>query len=286
MGLATDPLGRVVLFGGDRNFKALQDTWTWDGRSWSVQQPELSPPRRTAMMMTYDEARHEVLLFGGTNLNRYFNDTWTWDGSSWTEQHPLTSPRPMCCSGMAYDAATKSVVLFDGFLGETWTWDGSEWTKQDPARAPVGREFPGMARASAHILLTGGGGCFEDCSYAADTWNWNGITWAKRHPSISPGARWNAAMAYNPPLRVDVLFGGENEHTQAYVSDETWTWDGAAWTKEAPAHRPPARSRSGLAYDPTHQVLVLFGGEVFGGQARDTWTWNGIDWACVADCHP
>jgi hypothetical protein len=76
-----------------------------------------------------------------------------------------------------------------------------------------------------------------------------------------------------------VLFGGQ---TATGSSDETWTWDGTVWKRMTPAHQPAARRDAAMAYDPAHQVVVLYGGLVadqFEGQeAADTWEWNGVDW--------
>ena len=52
-----------------------------------------------------------------------------------------------------------------------------------------------------------------------------------------------------------------------------------AWTKQAPAAHPPARSAAAMAYDPATGTAVLFGGQgSFGAPLGDTWTWNGTTW--------
>ncbi len=123
----------VVLFGGnDSNFNthALNDTWTWDGTTWTQQHPATSPPARGSAVMAYDAATSNAVLFSGVNSNvtQVFNDTWTWDGTTWTQQHPATSPPPRWSASMAYDAATGNAVLFGGDGGkinvrlDTWTW--------------------------------------------------------------------------------------------------------------------------------------------------------------------
>jgi hypothetical protein len=66
------------------------------------------------------------------------------------------------------------------------------------------------------------------------------------------------------------------------TSDETWAWDGKVWKALAPAHKPPARRSAGMAYDPAHQVVILYGGlvpdQAEGHDASDTWAWDGTDW--------
>jgi len=83
-----DAAGTIVMFGGKDASYFLNDTWTWDGSTWTQQHPALSPPVRGGggtSIMTYDAARHVVVLFGGIDYrNQTYSDTWTWDGSSWT----------------------------------------------------------------------------------------------------------------------------------------------------------------------------------------------------------
>jgi hypothetical protein len=71
--------GNVVLFGGDNGSRALRDTWTWDGSTWTKQAPATSPAARVFASMAYDAATGNVVLFGGNNVGpRSFDDTWTW----------------------------------------------------------------------------------------------------------------------------------------------------------------------------------------------------------------
>lgn len=52
----------------------------------------------------------------------------------------------------------------------------------------------------------------------------------------------------------------------------------------APASPPPpaapsARSNPALAWDPVHQVILLYGGDAGTGALSDTWTWDGSAWS-------
>ena len=70
-----------------------------------------------------------------------------------------------------------------------------------------------------------------------------------------------------------VLFGGSN---LLPYSDDTWVWDGAAWTQQMVAG-PSAREGHAMATRGTR--AVLFGG--FGNYAvplADTWEWDGAAW--------
>lgn len=77
-------LGRddLVRFGG-YDFSSLGDTWTWNGVTWTQENPPSSPSPRCGHGMTFHEASQQVVLFGGA---AYYRDTWTRKGVTWTRQ--------------------------------------------------------------------------------------------------------------------------------------------------------------------------------------------------------
>jgi len=112
---------RVLLFGGgDAWGKPLfNDTWEWNGITWSRRKPASSPPVSGRPAMTYDAARQRVVL-----VSRGSGDTtWEWDGKNWTQ---CTSPSLQFYDmAVAYDAVSGSTLLLnaDGWLGNAmWTY--------------------------------------------------------------------------------------------------------------------------------------------------------------------
>jgi hypothetical protein len=135
--------GTVVVYDGEVDAGGgdfLDETWTWDGTTWTEQAPATSPPSRFGAYMAYDAATGTVVLFGGLDgiTNCMFSGTWTWDGTTWTKQAPPDPGARVIGQGgvgMAYDAATGNAVLFGGYtytsrclsdnevnLNQTWTW--------------------------------------------------------------------------------------------------------------------------------------------------------------------
>jgi hypothetical protein len=123
--------GQMLLFGGNGNgvdLSFFNDTWMWNGTTWTQLSPATSPPLTAQAMMAYDANSGQIVLFGGVNdegLN-VLGDTWTWNGTTWTQQTPVTSPEARFSAAMAYDASSGQVVLFGGgsnsnLLGDTWT---------------------------------------------------------------------------------------------------------------------------------------------------------------------
>ena len=106
-------------------------------------------------------------------------------------------------------------------------------------------------------------------------------------PPQAPAARSGAAIAYDPARGVAVMFGGTRDGTTAL--GDTWTWDGARWTRLHPAVSPsleafgPVAAPGGgtkpqsfpgllMAYDAGSRSLVLY------GIPGSTWTWDGRNW--------
>lgn len=86
-------------------------------------------------------------------------------------------------------------------------------------------------------------------------------------------------MAYDAADAELVVFGGVGP--SGYPLGDTWTYSRGAWTNVtsfSPSH-PPARSGAALAWDPSGQLLVLFGGVGFTGSLyNDTWTFHAGVW--------
>ena len=180
--MAYDPSsGQVVLFGGEtvNSDFYVGDTWTWNGSTWTPQNPATSPPSRGTAAMAYDATFGQLLLFGGDGNGTGFpflNDTWTWNGTTWTQLSPAASPPPTGQAVMAYDANSGQLVLFGGandeglnILGDTWTWNGTTWTQQTTVASPEARFSAAMAYdpSSGQVVLFGGE---SNTDLLGDTW--------------------------------------------------------------------------------------------------------------------
>jgi len=159
------------------------------------------------------------------------------------------APCPAARSGMAiaYDAVREVTVLFGGCANGTTNCNAGPWLN--------------------------------------DTWEWNGTSWKNATPSgSSPSARASGTMVFDPMRQVTVFFGGGINYNATDYND-TWEWNGTAWTEVVAigsAGAPPARNGPGMVWDPVKGVVVLFGGNVVGAeQLSDTWQWNGAAWSNV-----
>jgi hypothetical protein len=128
--------GTIVLFGGfDSSFNLLNDTWIWNGLTWTEQHSASAPSARYSAALADDPENGMVVLFGGSDgsasIEGDLGDTWTWDGTMWTRRMVTIAPVPSFSGNMAYDAARQTVLLFGGAslakgaLRDTWFWEGS-----------------------------------------------------------------------------------------------------------------------------------------------------------------
>jgi Glycine rich protein len=239
-------LGVLLPAGG-----ASAATFTWTQRL-----PANNPPESSGRpLMAYDTALHElVLVQDGT--------TWTYDGSNWTEQHP-TAGTPEA-SALAYDAQTGKIVVLvpNGATNplQTYTYDGTNWAKQS-ITGPTFRVKESMAYDSAtgKIVMFGGAPTTLGFSTFSDTWVYDGSSWTQQDIT-GPKARMQATMAYDPALSKIVLFGGVVDVFGTFSFSDTWTYDGSKWTQAQSAAPFGQVTDVGLAYDPTVDQFLLFGG--------------------------
>jgi hypothetical protein len=105
--------------------------------------------------------------------------------------------------------------------------------------------------------------------------------WTLANPIPSPGNRAGHAMAADDLGNV-LLFGGT---ATVAPLDQTWRFDGVAWTQMAPATAPSPRGLASLVYDPVRARFVLYGGWAsafsIGTASNQTWEFDGANWTQV-----
>ena len=68
----------------------------------------------------------------------------------------------------------------------------------------------------------------------SSTWEWDGVAWSAPQVTAAPRAANYLQMAFDPFRGETVLYGGFPDSGSAPMAD-TWTWDGANWTRRQPA---------------------------------------------------
>jgi hypothetical protein len=145
-GLATLS-GKIVLYGGLAAqpvagspipmMVTMDETWEWDGASWTKRDVSGPGPRTDVGMATLNG---KIVLFGGVNEDGSFPPTydpatWVWDGAAWTK---LDIPGPSGRTAVAMATFGGKIVLFGGYalgtsFGDTWEFDGAAWTQRQVA---------------------------------------------------------------------------------------------------------------------------------------------------------
>jgi hypothetical protein len=284
-GMTYDPVRRrTLIFGGDpaqSGQPCRDDTWEWDGSSWTQRLPTTVPAARYRSGFVFDTQRAQVLMFSGNSGTPDFaglTDTWSFDGNDWTQVTPHVVP---VRGTVAYDTVRRRTVCYGGYmaatarLSDTWEWDGATWTQLKPATQPPARARSAIAFDTKRGLVVMFGGNTAT-ALPNDTWEWNGTSWRSVSLAQSPPGRTGHAVAYDAARGDVVVQGGVGVAGPMF---DTWTWDGTQWTSRSPATRPSSFAGHRMAFDSLRQRLVMFGGfDLSGKPIAETWEWDGTGW--------
>lgn len=181
-GIACHAINRqVILFGGITGFDGQNgsnrvgtlsnDTWIWDGNTWTEQPTSGAPPARIGGQMVYDEAHAQTLLFGGIGSTGYLNDTWIWNGTAWNQLHPDTLPPARARYQAIFHEQLQQVMLLGETLEESnqsqrsyqiWLWNGASWSRYATDAVMPGSvegfAYDGVRNATIACVVAGGKG--------------------------------------------------------------------------------------------------------------------------------
>ena len=247
---------------------------------WEPQAPTQEPPSGIALPLV--ATPDGVFQFGSVQGGPIPIPAWRWDGEDWqnvTANDP--SPVNKMASAAAYHAEAGHIVLVGGegvasFRNtETWTFAAGEWTQE--IDAPDARV---LARAAYHaaeddVIVFGNQGG------PSTTLLWDGAIWDE--PVIpEPLGRAVPGLAYDSARQSTVLFGGADLDGTGADLGATWIYQSGGWTKMTPTPSPGGRSNHTLTYDPSHEVIILTGGQVSDATFfNDVWAWDGAAWTEV-----
>ena len=226
----------LVIHGGLQSRTNFDETWAWDGRTWTKFE-DSSLGGREGAVMSYDQARAQIILFGGSDSSmEVHGDTWAWDGQMWTKISD-SGPAARFPGGMIYDPARQEVLLYSGHFAaatgeftdydDLWAWDGSAWQEVTAeGDTPGQRTHAGFVfdPVSERVLLFGSGSDI----FQGDVWAWDGLHWAEIPTSSTP-VRSGFNVAYDRVRDRFVLFGGVDRPGGRALAD-TWEWNRSTWS--------------------------------------------------------
>jgi hypothetical protein len=256
------------------------EVWEWDGTNWALVDTPTKSDRVSGAALAYDTVRQQAVRQGGTLVaDEAVSTTSIYRAGDWVVFTDVSSPSPRSLFALATDPENKVVYLFGGLnendtTSDIWRYQNGQWQALTGVEGqPTICSFPNAAYDTDRkkIVLV--------CSQS-ETFEFDGTKFTsfelKTHP---PSHRWSS-MAYDQTIKKTVFFGGWDNNV---YSDQTWTWDGANWTrvKKNPA---PSRALATMWWDPTLRKTVLYGGI---GRLNsldrlrrydDMWTFDGTQW--------
>ncbi len=143
---------RVVLYGGIQPSEANEwppepahpvlDTWSWDGHTWTPEQPVHRPGARSKAA-TFATQRGPV-LHGGLDASGVTGETWVWTDRDWRQ---LTGPEPppACERASAYNPDRGEILLFSGYPARTCRTDLGRVDRRLGTDSYVGKVDGGFA---------------------------------------------------------------------------------------------------------------------------------------------
>lgn len=280
--------GRMVLCAGQGPSGPRNDTWTFDGSTWTNHGASATVTPRAQPALCYAPGIGTVLFGGGIYPNTYHNDTWLFSGTQWLATPIFGAPPSRMGHDMVWASSWNCMVMFGGYngstLGDTWcltaSFPGVQWTQMFVQGAIPPRNGHAMAFDQRRNRVVAFGGGDANGQFLGDTWElvpaMLGWQWIQRTPTQSPPRRWQHRMDYDPARGVVVMTGGYgNPQCGQYCAshlDDVWEYDGDTWTQRVPSTSlPPVREGAGFAYDSQRQRFVMQGGSGNGVYPGDTW---------------
>jgi hypothetical protein len=292
--------GRPLVTGGLCGGSGfVDDTFEWDGTTWTKITPVRggSTSREVDAAMAYDTAAQVTVRFGGHNSITAVPDaqTYVYRNNRWRRVANNSNPAPRSMPLFRRDAERGVSWLFGGlteysysttvdYYDDIWAYSNGNWSLMAPdiiTNTPFSCETPIGAMdtdRSVLVVVCEGDTVFE----------WNGTAWKTFNSlSVQPAKRRFAGGVYDQTLKKFVMFGGYDQ-LNTYRQD-TWTWNGQAWTEVKPNTKPEHRAQPVMWYDPLAKKTILYSGagsksfEEHAKRFTDMWSFDGTNWTRMTE---
>ena len=209
----------------------------------------------------------------------------------WVHLNLTASPASRGGAVMGSTTAVGYPIIFGGraangtIYNDTYHFTSNSWKGQVYPGSPSPRYDASIAYNTDNKtdLMFGG---MTGAGPVGDTWLFSNGNWTQvATTGPSPPARSGAGLVYDNLSQESILFGGvgANANGQPVFLNDTWVFDGIAWSQVATPVAPSPRTEMGMAFDSVLKEVVLFGGQpAHGGPLNDTWTYTGGAWNAVS----
>ncbi|MFO1078301.1 MAG: hypothetical protein U1E73_11325 [Planctomycetota bacterium] len=273
-----DPVrNRLLLVSGQKLTPSSPTMCVWNPVSAAWQPVATTGPEGGFARACFDAPRDRVVLVGAGD-----SSTWEWNGTQWNRR---TFAPPLARHGhaMAYDRAQDRMFLYGGSNsrgdnGDLWVRTNGNWQLAIASALPSATH-PGPLRdcrlvhdeaRGETLLMASDGTTFPFWRFAGSQWQAINVT--------VPSPRGDPGVVYDRARQRVLLFGGSG----VPYRNDTWSWNGTAWTELFPVHVPPGRDNPGIAYDPLRDRVVMLGGLMTSGVINQVWEFDGTDWQAPA----
>ena len=262
---------------------STEELFAWDGTTWTKVTTERTLFRSVDAAFAYYGNWQALVMFGGTvaytsnpraDTSMFFRENWV------TPPLDVTSPSPRSLFAMSADPVNEAIWLLGGSTegfpaSDFWKFQDGFWHRVEAEETPAcDSPLSAFDKDRSRLVVVCGD---------SSTHEWNGEAWqAFTNLSKKPENRRFSHLVYDENLKKTVLYGGYNA-VGDYL-DQTWTWNGTAWTEVNAKRRPHLRSLAAMWYDPILRKTVLYGGigrkEREGRLERfnDMWSFDGSTW--------
>ena len=276
---------KLIFFGGvcATQTPTGEEVFEWDGTNWTKLTINVWS-RLSNQAVAYDPLRREVVAFGGTlALGTVIGShTHLLRNLEFRQVFESHRPGPRSQAGFETDPATNTIYLYGG-LDETgtfyhtdlWGYRNGQWFRLDSGPNTCDNPLAAFDTDRGKLVVT--------CT-GSEVFEWDGTAW-KTFAELQkkPSSRAFSAMAYDPILKKTVMYGGFLGNN---YRNDTWTWDGTAWTEVQMDgdERPPNRAQMAMWYDPLLKKVVLYAGIGRGNinqrvtRYSDMWAFSGTGW--------
>jgi hypothetical protein len=281
--------GRVVLYGGADVDKQYDAMWELTETGWEkLCEPCLAVanPIGTEGMLepgfAYDPARDVIVMFGGEGPGSpdFRNDVWELAGGSWRYDGPA-APMPRTAAQLVYDPILGGMRMLGGYNGnaieETWTFVDGTWALDDDAPQAAmtaeSTEATYDADRDRVLVLEDSANTPADALWVHDAPGWRMLC----EPCTTDSTpRVRASLVHIAGYDQTFLIGGENPDIPGLAG--TWVLVDDRFEPYTTLGDLPPRADAGVVYDPSRDVVVLYGG--WGDSATDI---RGETWELVRD---